>query len=142
MKQMRVVMLFALVAAFLLPSTLHAQTKAHHVVFALTSGDEMDWKITLGNLRNLVAATTPEGSQIEVVAYGPGLSFVKKGSSAEEEITALEAKQVHFVACENSMRMQHVTPADLIAGVGTVPSGIVEVVTRQEQGWSYIKAGR
>jgi intracellular sulfur oxidation DsrE/DsrF family protein len=40
------------------------------------------------------------------------------------------------------MRAQHVTVADLLEGVGTVPAGIVEVVTKQEQGWTYIKAGR
>lgn len=142
MKQMRVVMMFLLVAALILPGTLHAQTKTHRVVFALTSGDELDWKLTLGNINNFLSGTSPDESQIEVVAYGPGLNFVKKGSSAEEAISALVAKKVHFVACQNSMRMQHVLPADLIPGIGTVPSGIVEVITRQEQGWSYIKAGR
>jgi intracellular sulfur oxidation DsrE/DsrF family protein len=29
-----------------------------------------------------------------------------------------------------------------LPGVGMVPAGIVEVVTKQEQGWTYIKAGR
>lgn len=140
MNRKHIVMLFVLVAAILLPAGMRAQTKTHRVVFGLTSGDETDWKLTLGNLHHLLEASSPD-SQIEVVAYGPGLSFVKKGSSAEQEIIALEAK-VHFVACENAMRMQHVTAADLIPGVGTVPAGIVEVVTRQEQGWSYIKAGR
>jgi intracellular sulfur oxidation DsrE/DsrF family protein len=40
------------------------------------------------------------------------------------------------------MRMQHVEAKDLLPGVGMVPAGIVEVVTKQEQGWTYIKAGR
>lgn len=153
MNRKSIVMSFVLTAAILLPAGLQAQaapqaapaspapTKTHRVVFGLTSGDEADWRLTLGNLRNLLVASSPD-SQIEVVAYGPGLSFVKKGSSAEQEILALIAKQVHFVACQNAMRMQHVTEADLIPGVGTVPAGIVEVITRQEQGWSYIKAGR
>lgn len=40
------------------------------------------------------------------------------------------------------MRMQHVSATELIDGVGTVPAGILEIITRQEQGWSYIKGGR
>lgn len=142
MKLTRIIVLLVMISAVLLPVGVHAQTKSHRVVFALTSADEADWKLTLGNIRNLLASSAPKTVQIEVVSYGPGLNFVKKGSSAEAEIVALEQKQVRFVACENSMRMQHVSAAELVQGVGTVPAGIVEVITRQEQGWSYIKAGR
>ncbi len=127
-------------AATFLPAS--AQAKAHHVVFALTSGDEADWKLTVGNIRNLLADLPPDSTEIEVVAFGPGLGFLRKGASSEVDIEALEVKHVRLVACENSMRMQKVSLADLVAGAQSVPSGIVEVVTRQEQGWSYIKAGR
>ena len=132
------VVLFFAVA--LLPAS--AQAKTHRVVFALTSGDEADWKLMVGNIRNLVAAFPPDSAEIEVVAYGPGLGFLRKGASPEVEIEALQAKRVRFVACENSMRMQKVTLADLVAKAQSVPSGVAEVVTRQEQGWSYIRAGR
>ena len=136
-------MMFVLTFGLLLtPFIARSQTVTHRVVFALTSSDEADWKLTLGNIRNLLVAFEPASTQVELVAYGPGLAFVKKGSSAEQEITALIAKHVRFLACENSMRMQHVTAADLLPGVETVPSGVAEVIKAQERGWSYIKAGR
>lgn len=120
--------------------SLPAQQKAHRVVFALTSQDPIDWHLTLGNIANLLKGL-PD-AEIEVVAYGGGINFVKKGSEDEADIKHLEQEHVKFVACHNSMMFNHLTPADLIDGVGVVPSGIVEVVTRQEQGWSYIKGGR
>jgi intracellular sulfur oxidation DsrE/DsrF family protein len=107
-------------------ASAYAQATAHRVVFALTSGDEADWKLTLGNIRNLIAALPVDSTEVEV----------------DTEIQTLEAKHVRFVACENSMRMQKITLADLVTGVSSVPSGIVEVVTKQEHGWTYIKAGR
>jgi intracellular sulfur oxidation DsrE/DsrF family protein len=119
-----------------------AQGKTHHVVFAVTSGDEADWKMTMGNIRNLTEGLKPDATEVEVVAYSQGLNLVKQGSALAAEITALQEKHVRFVACQNSMRMQHVEAKDLLPGVESVPSGIVEVVTKQEQGWSYIKAGR
>ncbi len=119
-----------------------AQTKAHHIVFAVTSGDEADWRLGLGNIRNLLAGEPTDSTEIEVVAFGPGLNMVRKASVVASDIQALEAKHVRFVACENSMKMQHVTLEDLVEGIQSVPSGIVEVVTKQEQGWTYIKAGR
>ena len=118
------------------------QNKAHHAIFVLTSGEDADWQMTLANMRNMIKGFAPAKVEIELVAYGPGLPFLKKGSAVQTEIQELEAQQVRFVACENSMRLQHVTAADLAPGVTAVPSGVIELVTRQEQGWAYVKAGR
>jgi intracellular sulfur oxidation DsrE/DsrF family protein len=122
--------------------TQSAPGKVHHILFALTSGDEADWHLTTGNIRNLLSGLAPDEVEVEVVAFGPGIASVIKPSAADAEIQALMAKHVVFVACENSMRARKVTKADLIDGMGTVPSGIVEVVKKQEAGWTYVKAGR
>lgn len=117
-------------------------SRTHRVVFAVTSADPADWVLTLGNIRNLLTDLKPDTAEIEVVAYGPGTAMVRRESPVSGGIAALQSPQVRFVACENSMRVQHVTKADLAPEVGTVPAGIGEVVRRQEGGWSYIKAGR
>jgi intracellular sulfur oxidation DsrE/DsrF family protein len=118
------------------------QGKVHHVVFAVTSGEEVDWQMTLGNIRNLIAGLKPDTTEVEVIAYAKGLSLVKKDSTVAAEIAALQEQGVRFVACQNSMRMQHVELKDLLAGVEPVPSGIVELVKKQEAGWTYVKGGR
>lgn len=110
------------------------------MVFAVTSGDEADWRMTLGNTRNPIEGLKPDS--VEVVGYAQGLGLVKLDSVVAKEIAALQEKHVRFVACENSMRMQHVEVKDLLPGIQPVPSWIVEVVRKQEQGWSYIKGGR
>ncbi len=126
-------------------TTAHAQAapaKTHHVLFALSSGDEADWHMTMANIGNLLKGLAPDEVEIEVVAFGPGVTAVVKASAADAEIQALIAKHVVFVACENAMRLRKVTKADLLEGVGTVPAGIVEIVKKQEAGWIYVKAGR
>lgn len=121
---------------------LHAQAKMHRVVIAVTTPDEADWQMTIGNIRHLLLDLKPDSVQVEVVAYGPGLLFLHKTSSASSQIQELEKLSVKFVACENSMKRMGVTKADLTAGVETIPSGIGEVVRKQEAGWAYIKAGK
>jgi intracellular sulfur oxidation DsrE/DsrF family protein len=116
--------------------------KTHHIVFALTSGEEADWNLTMGNLTHLVAGLKPDPYEIEVVTYGPGIMMVKGDSTVAKEIAALQEQGVRFVACQNAMRAHHLELKDLLAGVTPVPAGIVEVVTKQEQGWVYIHAGR
>jgi uncharacterized protein len=37
------------------------------------------------------------------------------------------------------MRLRSIRPADLLPGVGTVPSGAYTVVRRQQEGYSYFK---
>lgn len=128
--------------AFLGALPLQAQTKPHRVLFALTSSDEIDWRLTLSNIRNLVSGVTPEPIDVEVVVYGPGITFLKKDGPDAGEIQKLESSHLHIVACGNAMRKEHLEAADLVPGTEVVPSGIVEVVRKQEQGWMYIKAGR
>jgi intracellular sulfur oxidation DsrE/DsrF family protein len=110
------------------------------VLFALTSPEEADWNLTMGNIRNLLKLL-PD-AEVEVVSYGPGIMMVAKTSSVAADITALQAQHVKFVACQNAMRARKLTVADLVEGVTPVPAGIVEVVTKEEEGWTYIKAGR
>lgn len=119
-----------------------AQGTPHRVVFAMTSPNKQDWGMTVANIRHLREGLAPDPVEIEVVAYGPGVVMVKKDSSVATEIQALEKDGVVFVACQNAMRFMHLTKDDLAPGVGVVPAGIVEVVKKEEAGWTYIKAGQ
>lgn len=135
-------LLLSLTLMLWLGGALNAQTKSHRIVFALSSGDESDWKLTLNNVRNLISGLAPDVVDVEVVAFGPGIAFLKSDVSEAADITGLEHKHVRFVACETAMHGAGLSRADLDPGVETVPSGIAEVVRRQEEGWTYIKAGR
>lgn len=116
--------------------------KTHRVLVAVSSGDEMDWQIALGNTRNLIAGLKPDPIEIEIVAFAGGINMVKADSKVAADIAKLQEQGVRFVACQNSMHAHNLELKDLLPGLSSVPSGIVEVVTRQEQGWTYIKGGR
>ena len=65
---------------------MQAQTKAHRVLFAMTSLEEADWQLTPNNIRNLISGIAPETVEIEAVAYGPGIAFLKKDGVDAAEI--------------------------------------------------------
>lgn len=46
---------------------------------------------------------------------------------------------VKVVACENSMSVFKVAKADMHAGVGYVPAGIIELTRKQQEGWAYVR---
>ena len=137
--------LLLLLLAFTFGLAASGQTtpvKTHRVVFGVTSGDAIDWQMTLGNARNLIAGLKPEPVEVEIVAYSAGINMIKADSSVATDIAALQAQGVKFVACGNAMRFHKLELKDLLPGMVPVPAGIVEVVTKQEQGWIYIKGGR
>ena len=142
MKAKRSIAVFVFLLCLASWSNALGQAKTHHVVFAVTSGEEEDWKLVMGNMRNLLKSFGDGPYEVELVAFGPGLMIVTNKSTVAADIKALQAQHVHFMACENSMRSRNVAVADLLPDVQPVPSGIVEVVTKQEQGWVYIKGGR
>ena len=120
-----------------------AQTPAakHHVVFVITSGTPDDWQRTMVLADHFIAGVKPDTTDVEVLAYGSGIGILAKGASTAAQMPALEAQGVHFVACENAMKAAHLTRADLLPGVSSVPSGVVELVQKQEAGYSYVKVG-
>ena len=62
-------------------------------------------------------------------------------SHLREDINQVATKGVVFTACENTMLKHHITKEMLIPISTTVPSGIAEIVLKQESGWSYLKGG-
>jgi intracellular sulfur oxidation DsrE/DsrF family protein len=134
--------LLAAITLVAIPTLQAAPIKTHKVIFVITSPDESDWALTIKNITALVDGLKPEPVEIEVLAYGPGIISLKKDSSMAADIRTLQSPHLRFVACHHAMLAHNLKLEDLAPGVTPVPSGIVELVRRQEQGWTYIKAGR
>jgi intracellular sulfur oxidation DsrE/DsrF family protein len=53
----------------------------------------------------------------------------------------LHNRGVIFNACEFSIKERKLDKSKISMIAGFVPAGIIEIVSKQEQGWNYIKAG-
>ncbi len=117
-----------------------ALTPAHRIVFQVNSGDTLVHKQLMKQLSNI--SSVAPGTQLEVVCHGPGLDMLQKEKSiVTDKIIQQAASGVVFNACEFSMQERKVEKSQMITEVSFVPAGILEIITRQEQGWSYIKSG-
>jgi intracellular sulfur oxidation DsrE/DsrF family protein len=43
------------------------------------------------------------------------------------------------MACENTMKAQKLARADMLNGIGYVGAGVVEIMQRQQEGWTYLR---
>jgi intracellular sulfur oxidation DsrE/DsrF family protein len=124
-----------------LPAT--AQPPAHHrVVIEVATVGWNGWALTIGNAETLQRAFGADGIEIEIVLHGPGIAMVHKSDvEFAARIQQLASRGVRFVACETSLKLGGTPAADLFPFVSVVDSGIVEVVKKQEAGWTYLKGG-
>jgi len=108
-------------------------------VFQVTDNDPAKWNLTLNNAKNVQNDLGVDKTDIEIVAYGPGLNMLKFDSVTANRIQEAQAAGVKVVACGNTMKAQKVTKDDLIPGVSVVPAGVIELGDKQQKGWSYIR---
>lgn len=134
---------FMLAASFALQAQTQGEVMSlanHKIVFQLTSDDTLVHKAVIKQIRNIFKAA-PNAS-VEVVCHNKGITLLQTSMTKHAtDVTDLKGRGVDFVACENSMRERKIKKEDLLPEVRTVPAGIIEIVMKQEQGWSYIKAG-
>jgi intracellular sulfur oxidation DsrE/DsrF family protein len=120
--------------------SLSAQSGGHKIMFQLSSGDTLAHKALMKQLTN-ITSVSPD-SRIEVLCHGPGLDMlVSAKSTVKSKIAEMKEKGIVFTACEFSMKERSVSKDQMMPEAGYVKAGIIHLVERQEQGWSYIKAG-
>lgn len=135
--------LFLLLFAFSInaqKNKLESNKPEHKIIFQLTTGDTTAHKQLIKQFNNILSVSP--STKIEVVCHGAGLDMlISDKTIVEEKIKLLSEKGVVFNACEFSIKERKVDRTKIILVAGFVPAGIVEIVSKQEQGWSYIKAG-
>lgn len=111
----------------------------YKVVFQVSDNDPAKWNLALNNAKNVQKDLGSENVEIEIVAYGPGLNMLKLESPVAGRLNSALNDKVSIVACDNTMHSMKLTDADLIGGAKHVKAGVVQLMERQRQGWSYIR---
>ncbi len=106
-------------------------------VIHVNFGDPERQKHGLNNIENILKEVGD--AQIEVVCHGEGISLVEKKAKLADSVQSLMKQGIRFVACENTMKKKSLSKGDLVAGTTTVPSGAVEVIRKQGEGYAYFR---
>jgi len=113
---------------------------AHKIVFQMATGDTLAHKQLMKQINNILSLSS--GSIIEIVCHGPGLDMLMTEKSViSEKIAKYTKSGVIFNACEFSMKDRGLEKTQMIPEATYVPSAVIEIAIRQEQGWTYIKSG-
>jgi intracellular sulfur oxidation DsrE/DsrF family protein len=79
--------------------------------------------------------------QIEVVFHGQAVFAVMNDSlQFASRVKIAKEKGVTLAVCNNSLKRLKIDPSKLMAETTVVPSAVVELIKKQAEGWSYLKA--
>ena len=133
--------LFLLAVALIFSTDINAQKKQHKIIFDISSSDTADHSTVIRQVNNVLKAS-PQ-TKIEVVFHGKAVyALVKEKTTLNDKIDELvNKKNVVIAACNNSLIRLNISKDELLSSAIVVPVAMLELMDKQEKGWSYIKAG-
>ena len=120
-------------------ATAQANAQRNRVVIQVSDADPGKWNLALNNAKNVQTDLGAGNVDVEIVAYGPGIGMLKMDSPVGGRIDEATTAGVKVVACEITMKGQKLTRTDMLNGIGYVSAGVVELMSKQQQGWAYIR---
>lgn len=117
------------------------------IMLHVTTTDPRRVTIVLDETEALLrqAAASAEPLEIEVLANGEGLDFLRTDTSqVAQRIQQLQQRYTNlsFLACSQTiaqLKLQKGIEVSLLPQTRIIPSALGEVIRRQRQGWTYIK---
>jgi intracellular sulfur oxidation DsrE/DsrF family protein len=109
------------------------------LVIQVSDADAGKWNLALNNAKNVQQAFGAKKVAIEIVAYGPGIGMLKMDSVVGNRVADAKNEGIAIVACQNTMRNMKLTEADMLPNTSYVPSGVVEIIKKQQHGYAYIR---
>lgn len=116
-----------------------AQVSDYKVVFDISSRDSVSQQAVVREV-GLIKNASPD-AKLEVVIYGQAINLALNDKSARslEIQKLLGMKDVSFKVCSMTMKRNNIDKSQLLTGVEVVPDGIYEIISKQKDGWGYIK---
>jgi intracellular sulfur oxidation DsrE/DsrF family protein len=126
-----------------------ADGKTHRVAVQVDQNDPQVMNLALNNATNVIEyyRGRNEAVEVDIVTYGPGLHMLRSDTSPVQDRLkrlkelALPGK-IQFSACNNTKQSMEKTEGKavpIVSEATIVPSGVVQLMELQEQGWSYVR---
>jgi hypothetical protein len=143
---MRRAVLAFVIAALAGVATLHAGSAGAQapggkqgVVIQVSDGDPKTWNQALNVVRNVQEEYGKGKVDIEVVVFGNGAGLLQFDSPLANRIEDTMATGANVLMCENTMRGRKLTRQDMLAKIGYVKAGVIEIIEKQKQGWAVVR---
>lgn len=114
------------------------------MVIQVNSSDPIIQKMAMNNAKNLKTQIGKDAVDVEVVAFGPGITLLKASGPTADKVKGLITDYgINFTVCEGTLkfiaRKNNGEEPKIVEGVKRVPTGAVRILELQEQGYAYMR---
>ena len=105
------------------------------------------WHLTLANTKNFIADAGLEHVTVEIVANATAVRiFDSVDKSIDQDVPGLlkqmkelSENNITIIACRNALKANSISEELLPDFVTVVPAGITRIISKQAEGYSYVK---
>lgn len=109
------------------------------VVIQVSDDNPKTWNQALNVVKNVQTAYGKDKVNVEVVVFGLGSGMLKFDSTLANRVDDALAEGADVRMCENTMKGQKLTKADMHPKIAYVPAGVIEIVEKSKQGWTVVR---
>jgi len=109
------------------------------MVIQVSDNDSGKWNLALNNAKNIQKDLGNANVELEIIAFGPGISMLKAESEVGNRIDEAVASGVKVLACQNTMRNQKLNKEDMLGSIAYVPAGVIQIMQQQQKGYAYLR---
>ncbi len=109
------------------------------IVVQVSDRNTDSWRVTLNSVLGTIKALGDKKPLVEIVAFGPGIEGLKRGSQWTELVQQTLGAGVDIMVCETAMAALHFTHEDMLPNLKYVPVGALEVIQKQRAGYFYLR---
>lgn len=111
------------------------------LVIQISTKDVHKHHLALSNVYNLQKYYGIDNIEIEVVAYGPGISLLYPDGKEASRVRSLMMQNVVFTGCQNTLdtiKARDGKEPELIEDIEIVRAGIARIMDLQGEGYKYL----
>ena len=116
-----------------------AEPSKPSLLIQVSDSDTKTWNQALNAIKNVQAEYGKDKVDIELVVFGNGSGLLKFDSPLANRIDETLASGASVAMCENTMKGQKLTKADMHPKIGYVKAGIIEIIEKSKQGWTVVR---
>jgi len=117
----------------------YAEPAKAGVVIQVSDSDAKTWNQALNVIKNVQAEYGKDKVDVELVVFGNGSGMLKFDSPLANRIDDTLASGASVSMCENTMRGQKLSKADMHPKIGYVKAGVIEIIEKSKQGWTVVR---
>ncbi len=129
----------ALALSMVFASQVATAAAKEKVIIQVSDAEPAKWNLALNVAKNVQQEFGADKVDVEIVVFGPAMPMLKLDSTVAGRIEDAKKANVTIVACENSMKGQKLTAADMLPNTSYVKAGVVELMQKQKEGYAYIR---